>query len=273
MQSDQYIKVPRSIDTYAQETIGDVFSFRYSYVRSQESVRENESGQDYLTYSDQGDSFLFALCDGVSQSFFGELAAQLLGNDLLTWLRELGGSVTEEDLHVSLTDRLSDLTGQASQIIQNHPIGMNTPAMIAEVLEEKRSMGSESMFLCGRIDWPREEIPEGRMLLSWMGDGRIRIWKKERELTSDLGEILNTNQRWSSRGGVVGDPPKIFLSPIRDNTQIPIYTRIQVYTDGFELMDGIDSRMNDEKLIDLIQEIQQLPESDDLSMIDIWWDE
>ena len=64
------------------------FSFRYAYARSKDSQINNESGQDYITWRDNSEKLVFALCDGVSKSFFGEIGAKLLGNMLVSWLWE-----------------------------------------------------------------------------------------------------------------------------------------------------------------------------------------
>ncbi len=272
MKPNQIIKIPRLEDTFTQEKTGDTFSFRYSYARSSESRRENEPGQDYLTYAEQNRSFSFVLCDGVSQSFFGDIAAEILGDELLLWLNSHPLNADKEFLLGSLKTHLNKLTETASKFVQDHYIGTNTPAMIEEVLEEKRSLGSESMFMCGRIDGVSEELPRGRMILSWMGDGRIRIWNKKVEVTQELGLELNIDQRWSTKKGIVGGEPSLVISPILNRRGRFIYKRILAYTDGFGLLDQEKDRLSKNKLNEIINESLSMPENDDLSMIEITLD-
>lgn len=55
------------------------FSIRCTYARSRETRQGDDMGQDYITYKVTDDSILFCVCDGVSQSFYGNLAAKYLG--------------------------------------------------------------------------------------------------------------------------------------------------------------------------------------------------
>ena len=94
----------------------------------------------------------FALCDGVSQSFFGNLAAQQLGDALIGWLSEaIILLYTAEEIVSNLTDYLENLTESATEIIKKQPLPSDIPEMFREVLEDKRTLGSQSTFVLDEL--------------------------------------------------------------------------------------------------------------------------
>src|SRR5690349_24469105 len=56
------------------------------YNRSIDSIQANTIGQDYVVFRYGPTDLTFAVCDGVGQSFMGDLAARLLGDALVDWL-------------------------------------------------------------------------------------------------------------------------------------------------------------------------------------------
>src|ERR1041385_7373312 len=86
------------------------FSWRYAYARSADTRKVGDPGQDYLTFRYEEGVFAFALCDGVSQSFFGDLAARILGDALLTWLwQRPPGDMDERHIRDVFTHNLNAL--------------------------------------------------------------------------------------------------------------------------------------------------------------------
>ena len=269
MQENTIIKIPRTEDTFTQEIPCGKFTVRYAYARSAESRLEDEPGQDYLTFNQSNKSFCFVVCDGVSQSFFGDLAAQVLGDGLIQWLIAQNSNIGKKQLTPSLHSHLVALTGPGSQIVESHQIDKDIPAMLESVLEEKRTLGSESMFFCGRIDLPGKEFPRGRVLFSWMGDGRIRTWNRKKELTKNLGLEQETGKRWSTKKGLVGGDPGFFLGALASPTRKYLYQHILAYTDGFVLLDKEKPPVSNKKYDQLIEQSLALPENDDLTMIEV----
>ena len=272
MKLDKNFQVFRLIDTYPQEFLGEFFSYRYAYIRSRDSRGENEPGQDYLTYSEKETTFSFALCDGVSQSFFGDIASKFLGDELLLWLNEQQAEMNITQIKKSLTFHLSKLTDNAKKAVKDHYIGTNTPAMLQAVLEEKRALGSESMFICGRIDLVSPEQPQGRIILAWMGDGNIRMWNKKGEETHKGKFEPDVNMRWSTNQGIVGGEPSLYVSPLSNQEEKSQIHRVLAYTDGFGLLDQEKERLSKQGLNEIINESLGLAENDDMSMIEIWFD-
>jgi hypothetical protein len=132
------------------------FSWRWTYRRSADSQRSGAVGQDFLTFRHTADRFVFALCDGVGQSFFGEIAAQVVGSSLVDWLwsalprdaddDDADGETAGGALRGGLTGHLADLTETGTRIVDLHELPADLQPMLATVLEQKRSEGSASTF-------------------------------------------------------------------------------------------------------------------------------
>ena len=73
------VSLSQSSETAVQTAQRDVFAYRCAYRRSADTRTTDDLGQDYLTFYERENTFAFALCDGVSQSFYGGLAARMLG--------------------------------------------------------------------------------------------------------------------------------------------------------------------------------------------------
>ena len=246
-------------------------SVRCAYARSAESRRSNEFGQDFVTYVLDRKIAIFALCDGVSQSFFGDLAARFLGGELCFWLANFNLAPDANVLERALTDVLSKRTRQASRLIARAQVDPNTPALQREVLEQKRQMGSETTFVCGRIDVPSAEFPDGQVFLAWMGDSRLRFWGPDGERTDELGDTFRTFERWSTKRGPVEGQPHVFVGPILERGRRRI-TRLLAYSDGLAALDRYSQPLSNFALQDLIDHAGELPASDDISLLEIWLD-
>ncbi|PJF34425.1 MAG: hypothetical protein CUN49_15725, partial [Candidatus Thermofonsia Clade 1 bacterium] len=80
------ITLNQETDTPARrERIGKVM-LTYLYDRSRDSQQAGARGQDFIAFCGNEKRLAFAICDGVSQSFYGDLAARFLGEKLVAWL-------------------------------------------------------------------------------------------------------------------------------------------------------------------------------------------
>ena len=133
---------------------GEKISYRYAYDRSADSIHTDQPGQDYIVVVSDADYLAFVLCDGVSQSFYGDVGAKILGEKLVNWLWENGKELGEE--RSQLIDKVSlflnHLTEEASAQIEKMDLPQDLSSMLRVVLEKKRKMGSESTFTSGFID-------------------------------------------------------------------------------------------------------------------------
>ena len=171
--------------------IKDLFTCRYAYGRAAESVMLSEMGQDFIALKMNEDVCHFVLCDGVGLSYRGDVASRLLGQGLMNWLETV-----EELTTASLERRLKELTQEADREMRTHSLSSETPAL-REVLEEKRARKRSYVYLR-----PHRALlgfrRKGRLWLAWQGDSRVRLWRKEDEITSVFGDRFRTSERWSS---------------------------------------------------------------------------
>lgn len=246
------------------------FSSRFAYARAAETKRAGDRGQDYLTCAEVGDSFVFALCDGVSLSFCGDIAAQILAVHLRDWLldEERRSIVSIDMLRSQLTAELQALTSEATEAVNQLPLPPEVSGLLRDVLEEKRLLGSETTFVCGRVDLPSPIWPEGRLLLAWMGDSRLRLWGDGIEWSSSLPGEFRTAERWSTRRGLVGTTPHVFVSGLTKHA----FTHLAAYSDGFAALDVWEDLPDDRTLQAVLESSFRKPTSDDVSLIDLRWE-
>jgi hypothetical protein len=255
------LRLPQDTECPTTEARHGCFAYRYAYTRSADSRAAGASGQDYLTLREDGRRLAFALCDGVSQSFSGELASRLLGDALVEWLWSLPSDGLTQDvasLERDLAARLATLTQEAQPLVTAVEVPASLPPVVREVLEQKRALGTESNFVAGLLDTTAEVA-----LLTWCGDCRLRLWHGETELTGELGETFLTRERWSSRLGIVGQ---------MHHARYPLdrVQRIAVYSDGLATLDGAPSLAMDNQALDAaITATRQTPASDDVSALEV----
>lgn len=270
MAEDNRYRVNPKGETPPQKRLGRGYSYRYAYARSADSRAADETGQDYLTLSEGATWFAFALCDGVSQSFFGDVAARILGDSLLRWLEGVPAAADEARLGELLDDYLGRLTEGATRWVQEYPLPEGISPMLREVLEQKRGLGSEATFVCGRIDLPGSTLPQGRLLLAWMGDSRLRFWGPGAERSAELGGDFHTEQRWSTARGPVNGRPHVWAGPLTGGDGEPGVARLLAYSDGLSLLDDEQEPLTDIALQDLIAAAGESPTSDDVSVLEVW---
>ncbi len=223
-----YINVSNKNETSLKAVQSNGFAYRFAYARSKDSQKENEPGQDILVCVEDGNRIAFALCDGVSQSFFGDLAARNLADGLVKWLWKQN-DFNEELLRSSLATQLQDLTGPTQLKVAKYPLPAEISPLVRSVLEQKRNdVGSESMFVAGLVDTDKK-----RALFAWLGDSRLRIWDPNlREQTGLFGDSFTSHERWYSNKGAVG-VLHLQTFPLEKISQIA------AYSDGLACLDLI----------------------------------
>ncbi|MFX3625539.1 MAG: protein phosphatase 2C domain-containing protein [Ectobacillus sp.] len=240
------------------------FLCRYTYRRARETQAENDIGQDYFSFFIENQSIMFAVCDGVSLSFCGDVAARFLGERLVDWLQALRAEREAHMLQESLFQYLQDLTREGTAAVNQHPLPDFVTGLLREVLEEKRKHGSETMYVCGRIDVEGEQV---KLVLAYQGDLRIRLFGSGSEQTYLLGDTLHTSERWSSKQGCVGGKPTVFVRQWHISEAI---NRVAIYSDGLALLDNYIHMPHEAELEQLVQKSQQAPTSDDVCLLDIF---
>ncbi|MGQ9718195.1 MAG: hypothetical protein ACUVR6_11005, partial [Anaerolineae bacterium] len=257
--SAETIRLDPRRETPATGRQGKRFGYRYAYARSADSRAADDPGQDFLILREDGVRLAFALCDGVSQSFYGDLAARLLGEALVDWLWGRTLSTGADALHEGLAAHLDGMVGIASQQVARHPLPDDLPPLVRQVLEEKRALGSESTFVAGLLD-----TEAGVLFLAWMGDSRLRLWGPEGEFTAILGDTFHTQERWSTRRGRIGQLHTALI-PLRD------LRFLVAYSDGLAILDrGMTRHLRDASIDAAIAHAGRSPESDDIAYFEIW---
>jgi hypothetical protein len=267
--SSRTLKVPQGRESWIQVVRGQALAYRFAYARSADTRASGDVGQDYLAVREGPQTLVLALCDGVSQSFYGDLAARYLGDALVAWLGEhLPPTTDAEVIRATLTAHLREQTGPATRQVQRHLLPPDIPLMLREVLQEKRALGSESTFVCGRIDLPGGEFPAGHIVLAWMGDSRLRLWTGDGEHVTDVDGVFETAQRWSTRRGPVGGDVNVFVAPLeQDGRRI---NRLMAYSDGLAALDPWDRDPSNHAVQDLIAQAGEAATSDDASFLEVW---
>lgn len=247
------------------ELIGKKYSFRYGYERSADSLLSDTEGQDYIAINYDDTHIAFALCDGVSQSFFGDIASRFLGSALVDWLWANGGLIVSDisNFEKLLGEFLDQQTEKACRQVQQFQLPTGLAVMLPEVLEKKRALGSETTFVAGYIDFFSH-----RILLAWMGDSRIRLWQSNKELSSTFLGIENfqTKERWSTNRGRIGKLHTAILS----TKQID---RCLFYSDGLAKLDRKAEKHipGSRTLEQLIEDSRHFPGSDDISYLEVYF--
>ena len=256
------ITLSQTTDTPARREMAPGAAITCLYARSRDSREADAPGQDFIAYGYDEGHIAFAVCDGVSQSFFGDLAARFLGERLVDWLAALlddpDDAVTLEAFGARLDQALRAWTAEANARVAAMPISEGLPPLVREALARKRDHGSEAMFVAGLVDMAR-----GQVLLGWLGDMGLRLWDWHGAPVELPGAVWETRERWSSRVGPKPGAPRVALVPLAG------VSRIAAFSDGLgsrasELdalsLDGLDA---------LARELDAAPASDDISILDI----
>lgn len=250
-------------ETSASLVSGDHFYYRYAYSRSADTIKSNSTGQDALTIREEGARLVFVLCDGVSQSFYGNLASRFLSEEMNLWLWQNSDHLFDQyEVGDTLSGFLNKLTENASRIVSNQSLPEDISPLLRTVLEKKRGLGSESTFVAGCLDADRQQA-----LFAWMGDSRLRIWSVEGEINQNKFGIdtFKTQERWSTCKGLIGELHcnKLKLDQIH---------HVMVYSDGLARLDTKirKNSPSNQTLSQLITESGRLAASDDISYLEIW---
>lgn len=234
------------------------YVYRYAYARSTDSRANNSNGQDYLEIRENQQRLIFVHCDGVGQSFFGDIAASFLGNYLSNWLWHCDPTNQVENLRWRLEEYLRSLTKVATEQVNNYELPLHLPKIVRKSLESQRSYGSECMFVAGLID-----VKLNRVFLARLGDIRVRLWESSIMEKTAFRDTFSDTARWSTRSGLV-HRCNVFLSPLQG------FSRIATYSDGLAKLDQWKGFMPRKQELDLlISQASNSPYNDDISFFEI----
>ncbi len=226
----------------------------YLYARSADSVDTHTIGQDYVTFRYGERDLAFAVCDGVGQSFMGDLAARLAGNGLVDWLWEIERPADSEAFAQAVTAALNALTTHSAEQVRAFKLPEGLPPILVQALEIQRQYGSESMFVAGRIALADVDP---WIALCWLGDSPVAALDIAGQLM-DLGPRGHTSERWNALTGVKGTVHTWVGSAER-------VARVAGYTDGL----GVEHVPTDADLARLMERWATQPPADDASLFDV----
>ena len=262
------IAISQLTDTPICKGKGFGWNYQYGYTRAAEARAAGECGQDYLVFEQTQDHLLFVVCDGISMSYYGELAARFLGDHLLEWLSTRNSDEQAvSELQTLLDQYLREITRNAIELLQGHHLPDHIQGMLREVLMTKKAQGSGAIYGCGRIDRPSPLLPNGRILLAWQGDVRIRLWTDGMEQKGLLGKSFDNALQWNSIVGAVGGKPHIYTDTTRDWKQ----GAVLLYSDGLKTLDSF-SEISTERLSQVMEREAEDESSDDMSVFYADWD-
>lgn len=262
------VRVTQEKETDLMNFSESQWGYHYAYSRSAEARELGDIGQDYLTLARNEKQMVFVLCDGISMSYHGDLAAVYLGDRLRQWLITLDeGPLDEGQLTEGLDRFLKKQTKEANKLVEAHQLPVNIKGLFREVMLDKKKLGSSTMYACGRIDFPSTEQPKGRMVLAWQGDIRIRLWSGVREQTQCLGNAFYTREQWNSQAGPVGGVPRIHVSEL---VKEQVDGTILLYSDGLQALDQI-TIVNQEDITNAMKQEADNPSSDDMAVFQMKW--
>lgn len=261
-------------DTFVQQLIGQVVDARLLSYRSSEAQIRTLPCQDYIRVASNpaGTSLCFCVCDGVGSSFRGNIAARSLAIYLVNWLQQLVGiprrtSRLLKKLQPQFHQWAHDVQGE----IQQMEIPAEISALVRDVLEELRdTYGSETVFLCGRIDIGESsslllnsQPHHMRAVFIWMGNVAAEVLTSSGKSIA-LGDKHNDYNRWSTVHGQHG----MVKARILANDSIK---RLVVYTDGLGEIEGKLKELSDDELQTQARHLLALPVNDDMTVLDLRW--
>jgi len=251
-------QIPTVIETTVTSIQRTRFKYRFAYARALDTRISGDTGQDYIVIVEDKNRLAFALCDGVSQSFFGDIAAKNLGEDLVHWMFDLDLKLSQDEISQLLHNHLESLAPAATKLVQEFKVPDNLPLMLQKALDQKRIIGSETTFISGCVD-----IASQSFIFAWMGDSILRIWGPDREKTSAFSHSFQKNERWSTSKGCVGQT-HIFSGPIQE------LSHFVAYSDGLTNLNEI--KMLDELNDQFVNARIEASGDDDMSYFEFWVD-
>jgi hypothetical protein len=248
------MKLPQDVETPLTPLRTPAGTVLYLYVRSADSVSAKTIGQDYVTFRYRGKDLTFAVCDGVGQSFMGDVAARLLGDGLTEWLLKIERPASDEQFSADVRDSLNAMTARTAQEVTDYKLPDSLPPILVQALEMQRKYGSESMFVAGRLAM---DGSDPWVALCWLGDAPVAAIDIDGELV-DLGPHGHTSERWNATTGIKGE----VHTWVHDAKNV---ARVAGYTDGL----GVEHVPTDADLAEMMANWMENPPGDDASLIDI----
>lgn len=264
------IVLPQDTDIAPRHDDTPLASLLLTTIRSQEAAAGGLSNEDYITYRHDEQHLTLVVCDGVGQSFFGELAARHLGDKLLDWLWALppGSTADGKKQAERLFNNLHSWTEAATALVNEYTLPKSkNNTLLQKALERKRKYGSACVFACAHIE-VAEVAPDSNnlnMLALWLGNTRLRFWDFS-GTEIHLAEEHTSNEQWSSARGPLNSDVVHHLS--LQGEQASRVRRLTLHTDGLHQYADQLAGLTQTRLQDIVDKLSDDPASDDISLLD-----
>lgn len=226
------------------------------YARSAEAKALNELNQDAFIVQADATQLVAVVTDGVGQSFRGDIAATAVTQSLLLSLWDAPYDATTTQYTDAIIQKLTQLAERVTTVLHDIDISYHA-SLLREALEQRRRLGSESMFVAVKAD-----IRHNQLYVCWLGDCRVRLLlQSNAEVVWAEGDF-DTCERWSSERLLVG-AIHTAVFPLSD------VKKIMLYSDGLQQIDGmpLHTASEQDQVVSAMQHSQLLPESDDVTCV------
>lgn len=265
------VTLPQDTDTPPRKEETPVATLLLTSRRSHEGSKSNLPNEDYLAFRYDEECLVVVLCDGVGQSFFGDLAARFLGDKLLEWLWALKpDDIPDNDkggakLAEKLFNDLHAWTTPATELVKDHPLPKDRATSLRRIaLERKRDDGSASVFACARLDFSAEKTS---CLGFWLGNTRLRFWGARDKALSLASDNTVHHEQWSTaKGPLNSDVVHHIVLPSLAKRKVQ---RLTLHTDGVHQFEDELSGLTLARLKEILRELKEDVASDDVSLLDV----
>jgi LysM repeat protein len=244
------------------QRLGRGITIQYFSKKSKDGVDVGKRNEDAIAWQLDPDGILsFAVCEGVGSSYLGYIAARLLAEELIDALlasARFSEDFTEDDLE-SLLD---EWKYQAQEQMAGIPLSQDTSPVQAQIIRERRQLGSQTVFFCGYLDW-RPGGPQ-RSVFAWMGNVKGQAFSQDGRTWLDLREMADDGPRWSTIQGCMGKPQVRWIATNRIH-------RLLIWSDGFdETIENMVTARTQEIEARSLDVLRARAFDDDASFLSIW---
>ena len=233
---------------------------------SRDAQQVGARSQDAIGLYNKNQTYIAVVSDGVSQSFFGDFAAWVLTEHLLSALSRFKPSDSFSDTQLWIQWGLN-LSKRINERYSTLKLPAELSPMMRRVLQEKRRLGSETMFAAIRLDLPTSTYPQGRLVLLYAGNVRLRLWGRNAGV---FEASLDETRRWSTRWGFIR-PPQLAEFPLRDEYGRWLWDGVVIYTDGIPSLDKNKPPWSFDMAYESARSDWASPSSDDQSYVELRW--
>ena len=243
-------------------SVGEGVQLSYFQSKSLDGIemsKHNEDGLGWLV--DPEGLYAFVVCDGVSRSFAGHLAAdyitRVLRIKLFEWVRA-GEAFQLQDV----MDELNGWKNAVQEMVERHPLPVDVDPMTMEIIRERLRKGSQAVFFAACID--RRPNVEQRSLFVWMGNTKGQVFDPEGRHLLDLDLMKDDSIRWSSLEGCRGEP-LVGMIPTEKVSLLVIWS--DGIDEAAEVLRDLRLRNSEAKDAELIARMESQTFSDDASLL------